>query len=204
MNIQPSVLRAQTIDYKQTPKISDEISHTLTHEGRGGIHSAVAFKYSAGAAARTMPTYEDGSTPTLTADYHAPAVALQTGHTSGNGNVAFAQNTRYEVRIVGGDGQTVGALAASPGMKQQSYVAQRMAVTIHDGLKWVVRRLTPVECERLQGFPDGWTDIPYRGKEHPPDTPRYKAIGNSMAVPVMRWLGERIQMVQDIMDEMEQ
>ena len=56
MNIQPSVLRAQTIDYKQTPKISDEISHTLTHEGRGGIHSAEAFKYSAGAAARTMPT----------------------------------------------------------------------------------------------------------------------------------------------------
>ena len=191
MNIQPSVLRAQTIDYKQTPKISDEISHTLTHEGRGGIHSAVAFKYSAGAAARTMPTYEDGSTPTLTADYHAPAVA-------------FAQNTRDEVCIVGGDGQTVGALAASPGMKQQSYVAQRMAETIHDGSKWVVRRLTPVECERVQGFPDGWTDIPYRGKEHPPDTPRYKAIGNSMAVPVMRWLGERIQMVQDIMDEMEQ
>lgn len=191
MNIHPSVLRAQTIDYKQTPKTSDEISHTLTHEGRGGIHSAVASKYSAGAAARTMPTYEDGSTPTLTADYHAPAIA-------------FAQNTRDEVRIVGGDGQTVGALAASPGMKQQSYVAQRMAVTIHDGSKWVVRRLTPVECERLQGFPDGWTDIPYRGKEHPPDTPRYKAIGNSMAVPVMRWLGERIQMVQDIMDEMEQ
>lgn len=66
---------------------------------------------------------------------------------------------------------------------------------------YVVRRLTPVECERLQGFPDHYTDIPYKGNEHPPDTPRYKALGNSMAVPVMRWLGERIQMVQEIMDE---
>jgi DNA (cytosine-5)-methyltransferase 1 len=55
-----------------------------------------------------------------------------------------------------------------------------------------VRRLTPVECERLQGFPDGYTNIPWRKKPDAPDGPRYKALGNSMAVPVMRWLGERI------------
>jgi len=55
-----------------------------------------------------------------------------------------------------------------------------------------VRRLTPVECERLQGFPDNHTNIPWRGKAEAPDGPRYKALGNSMAVPVMRWLGERI------------
>ncbi|EBU0332655.1 Dam family site-specific DNA-(adenine-N6)-methyltransferase [Salmonella enterica] len=57
-----------------------------------------------------------------------------------------------------------------------------------------VRRLTPVECERLQGFPDNHTLIPWRGKVAAdcPDGPRYKAIGNSMAVPVMRWIGERI------------
>lgn len=68
---------------------------------------------------------------------------------------------------------------------------------------WVVRRLMPVECERLQGFPDGWTAIPYRGKpaEECPDTPRYKALGNSMAVPEMRWIGERIAMVEEIMGE---
>jgi len=52
-----------------------------------------------------------------------------------------------------------------------------------------VRRLTPTECERLQGFPDGWTDI----LPTTPDGPRYKALGNSMAVPVMRWIGSRIQ-----------
>lgn len=58
-----------------------------------------------------------------------------------------------------------------------------------------VRRLTPVECERLQGFSDDWTKISYRGKAESecPDSPRYKAIGNSWAVPVVRWLGERIK-----------
>jgi len=55
-----------------------------------------------------------------------------------------------------------------------------------------VRRLTPVECERLQGFPDNYTNIPWRNKPESPDGPRYKALGNSMAVPVMRWIGERI------------
>ena len=57
-----------------------------------------------------------------------------------------------------------------------------------------VRRLTPVECERLQGFPDNWSRISWKGKpeEQCPDGPRYKACGNSMAVPVMRWIGERI------------
>ena len=69
----------------------------------------------------------------------------------------------------------------------------------------VVRRLTPMECERLQGFKDGYTDIHVKCTrtkdggykavevEETPDTPRYKALGNSMAVPCMRWIGERIQ-----------
>ena len=62
-----------------------------------------------------------------------------------------------------------------------------------------VRRLTPVECERLQGFPDNFTAIPWRkkGAEDCPDGPRYKALGNSMAVPVMRWIGERINLIDD-------
>lgn len=70
---------------------------------------------------------------------------------------------------------------------------------VRDG--YIVRRLTPMECERLQGFPDDWTDVPYRGKEHAPDTARYKACGNSMAVPVMRWIGERIEMVDGMLGE---
>ena len=65
---------------------------------------------------------------------------------------------------------------------------------------WRVRRLTPEECERLQGFPDRYTAIPYRGKPAA-DGPRYKALGNSMAVNVMRWIGRRIEMVEAIPPE---
>jgi DNA (cytosine-5)-methyltransferase 1 len=63
-----------------------------------------------------------------------------------------------------------------------------------------VRRLTPMECERLQGFSDGYTKIPWRGKPATdcPDGPRYKALGNSMAVPVMHWIGNRINMYTTI------
>lgn len=75
-----------------------------------------------------------------------------------------------------------------------------------------VRRLTPRECERLQGFPDDYTLIPWKGgrvmAEYPrgpvcketPDGPRYKALGNSMAVPVMAWIGQRIAIVDAIPD----
>lgn len=61
-----------------------------------------------------------------------------------------------------------------------------------------VRRLLPIECERLMGFPDNWTRIPWRGKpaEQCPDSPRYKACGNSMCVNVMRWIGMRIEMAE--------
>ena len=59
-----------------------------------------------------------------------------------------------------------------------------------------VRRLTPRECERLQGFPDDFTNVPWRGKSESPDGLRYKALGNSMAVPCMKWIGERISLSQ--------
>jgi DNA (cytosine-5)-methyltransferase 1 len=64
----------------------------------------------------------------------------------------------------------------------------------------LVRRLMPTEFEKLQGFPDGYTLIPYRGKpaEQCPDTPRYKALGNSMAIPVVRWIGERIAAIEGL------
>jgi DNA (cytosine-5)-methyltransferase 1 len=68
-----------------------------------------------------------------------------------------------------------------------------MAVSQH----MAVRRLTPVECERLQGFPDSYTDIKSKNKPTP-DGPRYKALGNSMAVPVMAWIGQRIEQVEAI------
>ena len=74
--------------------------------------------------------------------------------------------------------------------------ANTQTLSAAEGETMIVRRLTPLECERLQGFPDNHTRIPYRGKpaDECPDGPRYKAIGNSMAVPVMRWIGKRIAM----------
>lgn len=132
----------------------------------------------------------------------APCVARCEEH------AAFAENTRGEVRLLNGDGQITGALSTGGGKPGQGYPA---VVT-----RCEVRRLTPKECERLQGFPDGWTLIPEKKRNalaadelaylrltHPDmpeeeahrlaaDGPRYKAIGNSMAVPVMRWIGDRI------------
>ena len=204
----------------------------------------------------------------------AVAYGIRTANTSSNGwgiqeetthtldqamgvAVAFAQNSRDEVRLMGGDGSIVGALAAEPGMKQTCYVAQSVALrgreggataelgdevgnclrasgggadkahvlapsigwseeltpsielagTIqrggdggrHDGVMMPtmqVRRLTPVECARLQGFPDDYlSQVTWRGKSPPPDGPMYKALGNSMAVPVMAWIGRRIEEV---------
>ena len=101
--------------------------------------------------------------------------------------VAFAQNTRDEVRLQGGDGQITGALAANSGSKQTTYVA---------GL--TVRRLTPRECERLQGFPDDFTLIPYRHGKPAADGPRYKALGNSMAVPVIGWVLDRVRLFTEL------
>lgn len=60
-----------------------------------------------------------------------------------------------------------------------------------------IRRLTPTECERLQGLPDGWTNVLYR-KKPAADGPRYRAIGNSWAVPCPAWIGRRIDAIQAI------
>jgi DNA (cytosine-5)-methyltransferase 1 len=78
---------------------------------------------------------------------------------------------------------------------QSSEVTQQVYSVLQASM--AVRRLTPKECERLQGFPDAYTDIKPKGKATP-DGPRYKALGNSMAVPVMAWIGKRIQEVDAI------
>jgi DNA (cytosine-5)-methyltransferase 1 len=104
------------------------------------------------------------------------------GHTIA---VAFAENQRAELTM----NDTAGSLKVGGGKPGQGYPA------IQSGMQ--VRRLTPRECERLQGFPDDYTLIPYNGKPAK-DGPRYKALWNSMAVPVMRWIGQRIAMVNQL------
>lgn len=143
-------------------------------------------------------------------DTIAPPLKAQNGGTGkGDGApVVFQQNTRDEVRLVGGDGGISGALASQPGMKQQNYIGLMPRRGQHTGGDYAptlnagnggmgapgvagrmgVRRLTPVECERLQGFPDGWTD----GQS---DSARYKQLGNAVSVPVAEWIGRRLAAV---------
>ena len=221
---------------------NDDVSQTLTARARTGGNQVplvqvqpLVFNPNAGITEKGGGfTLSEDVTPTLKTD-HNPAVA-------------FASNQRDEVREL----EVAGALAAQPGIKQQTYICRAdgqanamtsvdMAPTLTSHAKkdppliypaedligedaliqrdmsatlsthntqtlitggrekrgLTVRRLTPRECERLQGFPDDYTDIPYRNKEHAPDGPRYRALGNSMAVPVMRWIGERIRTVEE-------
>lgn len=103
---------------------------------------------------------------------------------------AFVTGTNEQTHVVGyrADGRSRNDATVS--YTVDSYPGSHAIATN----SMVVRRLTPVECERLQGMPDNWTRIPWRGKpaDECPDGPRYKAIGNSIAVPCLRWIGERM------------
>ena len=119
-------------------------------------------------------------------------------HHSGSTNVVCINGNIINKNPEGTSGGN-GMGAIQDGTSYTLTATDRHAVS--DGLQ--VRRLMPVECERLQGFPTGHTQIPWRGKPAAdcPDSLRYKAIGNSMAVPVMHWIGERIQQVNQIKEQ---
>ena len=116
------------------------------------------------------PAMHQGGAAIVQTKAHSHAVAQPVGTDCFNGN------------ITGDIACTMGTMGSSVNASGPT-VMQAMAV----------RRLTPVECERLQGFPDGYTNIPWRKASEAPDGPRYKALGNSWAVPVVRWIGKRIQ-----------
>jgi DNA (cytosine-5)-methyltransferase 1 len=123
----------------------------------------------------------DGGNQSASDDIHH---TLRSGRDSGDA-IAFRENQRGEVQYV----DPPHALASGGGKPGQGYCGVQQAMA--------VRRLTPRECERLQGFPDDYTLVTYRNKPAA-DGPRYKALGNSMAVPVMRWIGERIASVDSV------
>lgn len=111
----------------------------------------------------------------------------------GDNQVAVAYSIREDAKA--------NNFSATPLTVTPALQALRPSVQSHHAQTFVadtaVRRLTPTECERLQGFPDGFTNVPWRKKDVSPDGPRYKALGNSMAVPVMRWIGQQIQKTQE-------
>ena len=148
------------------------------------------------------PQPGDPSHP-LAAGAHAPAVAFDLRGREGGAQFEGPHDTANIRAASGGSSRSYVAQAVGFDTYNQStgdinQTLQRGTGTDQIGAiiaSTAVRRLTPEECEALQGFPRGYTFVPYRGKPAA-DGPRYKALGNSMAVPCMRWLGERIQMVE--------
>lgn len=168
-------------------------------------------------------TLDEGQTPILVHGTQDPCIsdkAFALGRNSGQENVVCVTGeVTHTLRADGFDGSEEGTGRGCPIVSVHEN--QRGEITVSDTAGTVkcaggkpgqgypaalvgsaVRRLTPRECERLQGFPDDYTLIPYRGKSSA-DGPRYKALGNSMAVPVMRWIGERIEQVNSLGKMME-
>lgn len=147
---------------------------------------------------------EDISFTQTKADVHGVAYGFEPGIAKREGEPnRFVEEMTPTMRSEMGDNQLAVAMACDTyiGTIQGNVTTTMtadMAGPTHSGPKVIqqmaVRRLTPRECERLQGFPDDYTKIPYRNKdsEKCPDGPHYKALGNSWAVPVVRWIGERI------------
>ncbi|EKY3951759.1 TPA: phage N-6-adenine-methyltransferase [Enterobacter hormaechei] len=161
----------------QDPDTNCELAHTLGRNN-GQENACIAFSYKdngADATSDLSPTIRAGNHDKSHANSGQPpaiAYAFKAGQGAKAGGIGYAEE------------QSPTLTSASSGTN--------LAPAVMHGVS--VRRLTPTECERLQGFPDNHTLIGWRGKnaDECPDGPRYKAIGNSMAVPVMRWIGERI------------
>lgn len=195
----------------QDPDVLDSLAHTIGRN-QGQENAVLAFSskdYGGDVSVDISPTLRAGGHGESHANAGAPPAivyALQdtTGRDKAQNGKGWQEESGFTldsrpcadavatVALRGRDGgataelgdDVAGTLRASSGGGDKAHIMHQM----------MVRRLTPVECERLQGFPDNHTLIPWRGKNAAdcPDGPRYKAIGNSMAVPVMRWIGERI------------
>ncbi|EMS9660193.1 phage N-6-adenine-methyltransferase [Klebsiella aerogenes] len=161
----------------QDPDTNLELAHTLGRN-HGQENACIAFSYKdhgADASEDLSPTLRAGNSDNSNSNSGQPpaiAYAFKPGQGAKARSIGFAEE------------QSPTLTSASSGTNLTPAIMQGVSV----------RRLMPVECERLQGFPDNHTLISWRGKTVTdcPDGPRYRAIGNSMAVPVMRWIGERI------------
>lgn len=161
----------------QDPDTNRELAHMLGRNN-GQENACIAFSYKdngADATSNLSPTIRAGNHDKSHANSGQPpaiAYAFKAGQGAKAGGIGYAEE------------QSPTLTSASSGTNLAPAVMHGVAV----------RRLTPIERERLQGFPDNHTLIGWRGKnaDECPDGPRYKAIGNSIAVPVMRWIGERI------------
>lgn len=190
----------------QDPISSTDISHAL---GTGSTNGQASI-----AVAVSLRGRDGGGTAELGGDI-SPALRASQGGGDKPHVMAFHENQQGDVRtsIVssalskggGKPGQGYPAVAIDPYNQSEADVFHTMRTDSIDGIPATyaphpaIRRLTPRECERLQGFPDDWTRIAWRNKpvEACPDAPRYKALGNSMAVPVMTYILDQIRPTED-------
>jgi len=184
--------------------ILDDVSKSLMAHGvrlDPETESFIAFHPTQTPISSSNVCHAISANPTATA-----AVALYAPETANCLSASPSSNT--SPNVASGQGDVV-AFSAYNQTAEASNVSQTVAArSDQDTASCIsqdlsVRRLTPRECERLQGFPDDFTKIPYRNKTSSecPDGPRYKALGNSMAVPVMKWIGERIEKVARLAGE---
>lgn len=196
---------AHELEYRQ-----DGVANAVLtpNGGRGGIGvGAIAFDTTqiTSRTNRSQPRVGEPCHP-VTAEGHPPAIAFSCkdhgadagdlsptlramGHAESHANAGGQLAVAFQTSGNCGAWETGDMVGALDTMTDpNSHVVQT---------QWAVRRLTPLECERLQGAPDDWTNIAYRGRNTIADGPRYKMIGNSWAVPVVRWIGNRIAQVDE-------
>ena len=178
---------------------TEEISPTLRSmseddgNANGGGQVAIAFTPGNLTRGGARPPTQKSHRPSSATRGAGLATSFLTSRSTGR---MVGAKSAVAFRPTGGTHSVEASVECSPSIKVGSGLDIPSPPAVMLGM--AVRRLTPVECERLMGFPNDYTLIPYRGKPAA-DGPRYKALGNSMAVPVMRWIGERIQMVEDIL-----
>jgi len=160
--------------------------------------SLVAYAFGAQNSANQGDSVSRHITPTLDKS-KIPAVTVALRASGGGATAELGGEVATALRASSGGGDKSHVLAFDT--YNQALSEEAASLRVSSGMEGVpavlqsaVRRLTPVECERLQGFPDNYTAIPWRGKpaSECPDGPRYKALGNSWAVPLFTWLGRRI------------
>lgn len=198
-----AVISAMAFHNRQDPDISGDITHPIGAQDNG---MAVAFQQTADCLTAAYGTKWNGNASANNGSLFAmqsyavadaPAVAIDTYNQT-------EQSTAHTIRAGAGMEGVPATYSVAPTITasndpsrspQSSEVTQQVAAVHKASMQ--VRRLTPVECERLQGFPDNYTAIPWRKKpaSECPDGPRYKALGNSWAVPVVRWIGSRLDVV---------
>ena len=194
------------------PTLTTVDSAPVKHQGGTAVVEELVGVFDMGARKTGAGTDTSGASPTILAahgtDPHAVAIGFNAEAGSHEDSPRQELSSPLAKDHKCGVVAPAGAVSFEPGIASREGALHRfmseLASTLRSdmgdnllavAIDYIVRRLTPLECERLQGLPDGYTKIPYRGKsaEDCPDTPRYKALGNGWAVNCARWICQRIQ-----------